>query len=71
MKYGNLELKIEDLLQEKGVSKNAICKELEIPRINSNRYCRNEFQRLDANLICKLCNYLGCEVGDLIVYSKE
>ena len=26
-------------------------------RSNFNRYCRNEFQRLDANLICKLCNY--------------
>ncbi|MCP1103668.1 helix-turn-helix domain-containing protein [Aequitasia blattaphilus] len=45
--------------------------ELEIPRSNVNRYCRNEFQRLDANLICKLCNYLDCEVGELMVYVKE
>ena len=49
MNYGHLELRIEELLQEKGISKNMICKELDIPRSNFNRYCRNEFQRLDAN----------------------
>jgi DNA-binding Xre family transcriptional regulator len=71
MNYGHLELRIEELLQEKGISKNTICKELDIPRSNFNRYCRNEFQRLDANLICKLCHYFGCEVGEVIIYVKE
>ena len=28
MKYGHLELHIEELLKEKGISKNTICKEL-------------------------------------------
>ena len=51
MKYGHLELHIEELLKEKGISKNTICKELDIPRSNFNRYCRNEFQRLDAQLM--------------------
>ena len=71
MGHGHLELKIEELLKEKGVSKNTICKELDIPRSNFNRYCRNEFQRLDANLIGKLGEYFECEVGELIVYVKE
>ena len=31
MKYGHLELHIEELLKEKGISKNTICKELDIP----------------------------------------
>lgn len=71
MNCGHLELRIEELLCEKGVSKNAVCKELDIPGSNFNRYCRNEFQRLDANLICKLCDYFACEAGDLIRYVKE
>ena len=71
MNYGHLELRIEELLQEKGISKNTICKELDIPRSNFNRYCRNEFQRLDAQLICKLCSYLECGIEELIEYVKE
>ena len=71
MNYGHLEMRIEELLKEKGISKNTICRDLDIPRANFNRYCRNEFQRIDATLVCKLSSYLDCEIGELIVYVKE
>lgn len=71
MSYGHLELRIEALLKERGISKNTICKELDIPRANFNRYCRNDFQRIDANLICKLCTCLDCEIEDLIIHVKK
>ena len=70
MKYGTLTLHIEDILKEKGISKNQICKDLDIPRSNFNRYCRDEFQRIDANLICKLCWYLKVDISDLITYHS-
>lgn len=71
MGIGHLELKIEELLKQKGVSKNTVCKELDIPRSNFNRYCRNEFQRLDAQLLCKLLHYFECGVEDLIKYVHD
>ena len=70
MDYGTLSLRIDDILKEKGISKNQICKDLDIPRTNFNRYCRDDFQRLDAGLICKLCWYLNVKVGDLVVYRR-
>ena len=70
MDYGKLTLHIDQLLQERGLSKNVVCKALDIPRTNFNRYCRNDFQRLDALFICKLCHYLDIEVGDLIEYVR-
>ena len=39
MKYGHLELHIEELLKEKGISKNTICKELDIPRVIGQNVC--------------------------------
>lgn len=71
MNYGTLHLNIEQILAEKGISKNQICKDLDIPRGNFNRYCRDSFQRIDANLICKLISYLDIEVGDLIEYRPS
>lgn len=70
MDYGHLEMKIESILQEKNISKNKICKDLDIPRSNFNRYCRNDFQRLDSNLICKLCWYLNVDLDELLIYKK-
>ena len=62
----HLHLRINELLSKRGCSKNRICKDLDIPRGNFNRYCRDEFQRIDAKLILKLCNYLDCAIGELI-----
>lgn len=69
MDYGKITLNINRILEEKRVSKNSICKALDIPRSNFNKYCRNDFQRIDAALICKLCWYLKVDVGELIEYT--
>lgn len=61
-----IHMRIEELLGERGISKNQICKDLDIPRGNFNRYCRDEFQRIDANLVVKLCGYLNCELQELL-----
>jgi len=68
MKHGKLVFHIEDILKQKQISKTAVCKAMDIPRSNFNRYCRNEFQRIDASLVCKLCEYLDVSVGELIEY---
>ena len=70
MDYGTLSLQIEKILKAKGISKNQLCKDLDIPRTNFNRYCRDEFQRIDAGLVCKLCWYLNVDIGDQIVYKR-
>lgn len=68
MNYGNLHLRINELLQEKGISKNQLCKDLDIPRTNFNRYCRDGVCRFDTGMICKLCYYFDIEISELIVY---
>ncbi len=70
MSYGRLYMDIEGILREKGVSKNQLCKDLDIARTNLNRYCRNDFQRIDASLVCKLCCYLDVRIDELIKYEK-
>ena len=68
--YGKIVLHISDILEQKGISRNKICKDLDIPRTNFNRYCRGDFQRIDVGLLCKLLNYLDCSVDELIEYMR-
>lgn len=67
----HIHMRIVELLEERGTSKNQICKDLDIPRGNFNRYCRDDFQRIDANLIIKLCGYFECSINDLLVIVEE
>lgn len=69
MKY--LHINIMELLQERGISKTRICKDLDLQRGNFNRYCRDEFQRLDANLLVRLCDYFDCDIVDLLEIREK
>ena len=66
MKY--LHIRIVELLEEKGIR---ICKDLDLQRGNFNRYCRDDFQRVDANLVIKLCEYFDCSVGELLEIKEK
>lgn len=65
---GMIVIKIEDILNEKKISKNQICFDLRIQRGQFNKYCRGDMQRLDVNLLCRICNYLKCDLSDIIQY---
>jgi putative transcriptional regulator len=57
---GKKKLKISD------VAKNA-----DINRGTITRLYKETFTRLDADVLEKLCEYLECEVGDLLEYIDE
>ena len=61
-----LHIRIVELLEEKGISKTRICKDLDLQHGNLNKYCNDKFQRIDAKLIIKLCEYFQCEISDLL-----
>ena len=69
MKY--LHMRLEELLTERNLSKKKVCSALDIERTNFNRYYRDEFQRIDANLLLKLCDYFDCKVGDLFEIREK
>ena len=62
---GHLHLRIEEILDERGISKNKLCKDMDIPRTNFNRYCQDKQTRWDLKFLCKLCLYLNVDLGEL------
>ena len=62
----HIHIKIVELLTEKNISKNQICSDLNLDRTNFNKYCRDDFKRIDAALIIKLCDYFNCGISDLL-----
>ncbi len=69
MKY--IHLRVMELLQEKNISKTKICKDLNLQRGNFNKYCRDDFQRIDTNLIIKLSDYFQCSLSELLEIKEK
>lgn len=73
--FGSLEIRLNELLKQKGLSKNKLSHKAEMnwKQIDNywkqiDNYCTNNISRLDVFVLCKLCTVLDCRIEDLLVF---
>lgn len=65
---GYFTLRLDELIKEKGISKNRLSKLAKLQRTQLNTYCNNKIQRIDLNVLARICCALDCGIEDIIVY---
>jgi hypothetical protein len=66
--YGKIVIKLNELIQKNGISKNKLSHRAEMQRTQINHYCNNTITRLDTDVLVRLCTVLQCEIGDLLEF---
>ena len=66
--HGSIKIKLDELIQKKGISKNKLSKRAEMERTQINNYCKNTITRLDTDVLARICNTLDCEISDLLEF---
>ena len=66
--YGTIRIKLDELLQKAGLSKNKLSHRAEMQRSQINHYCNNEITRLDIDVLARICTVLQCDIGDLLEF---
>lgn len=66
--YGSINIKLADLIKEKGISKNKLSHRAEMQRSQINQYCKGEITRLDTAVLARLCTVLECTIEDLLEF---
>ena len=66
--YGAIRIKLDELIQKAGISKNKLSHKAEMQRSQINNYCNNEITRLDIDVLARICTVLHCEIGDLLEF---
>ncbi len=67
-KYGTIRIKLDELIQKKGISKNKLSHWAEMQRSQINHYCKNEIARLDIDVLARICTVMECQIGDLLEF---
>ena len=62
---------LERVLSEKQVSTTQLCHACRLQRTQLNNYCKNKVTRIDLNTLAKICDYLNCDVNDVLRIEKE
>lgn len=68
MKYGTIQIKLDELIKKAGISKNKLSHRAEMQRSQINNYCNNRITRLDIDVLARICTVLNCSIGDLLEF---
>lgn len=66
--YGQIRIKLDELIKERNISKNKLSHRAEMQRTQINQYCNNEITRLDTAVLARLCTALDCQISDLLEF---
>lgn len=70
-KYGHIELKIKDIMDCRGISRNALARRLDTRFEVVNKWYSGKVEKIDADILARMCFILDCKPADIIVYVKE
>lgn len=66
--YGEIKIHLAEIIEKKGVSLNQLSFRAEMQRSQLRNYRDNNIQRLDIDILKRLCYVLDCDLTDLIEY---
>lgn len=69
--YGMIRIKLDELIKDRGISKNKLSHKAEMQRTQINNYCNNTISRLDIDVLARLCTVLDCSIGDLLEFVPQ
>lgn len=70
-KYGHIELRIKEIMDNRGISRNALARKLGTRFEVVNKWYSGTVEKIDADILARMCFILDCEPADIIVYVKE
>lgn len=66
--YGEIRIHLKEILEERNISLNQLSFRAEMQRTQLRNYRDNKIQRLDIDILKRLCYVLDCDLHDLIEY---
>lgn len=70
--YGHIKVKLAELLDERGITRNKLSTLTGTKYDIINRYYKAEnINMVDIDLFAKICCVLNCNISDLLEYEKD
>ncbi|MCM1064356.1 MAG: helix-turn-helix transcriptional regulator [Eubacterium sp.] len=66
--YGDIKIHLAEILEAKNISVNQLSFRTEMQRSQIRNYRDNKIQRLDIDILKRLCYVLECDLHELIEY---
>ncbi len=68
--YGNIHLHLRELMDRKGINRNQMARNIDTRFEVVDKWYRDEVEKLDLDILARICFVLDCRVEDLLEYRK-
>ncbi|MGI6005484.1 MAG: helix-turn-helix domain-containing protein [Christensenellales bacterium] len=69
--YGRIIYRFSKIMDEKGITRNRLASLTGIRFEVADRFYKGVVERMDMDVLARVCYVLDCQVGDVIQYSKD
>lgn len=66
--HGRIRIKLRELMEQQNISINKLAFRSEMQRTQLKSYIRGDIQRVDLDILSRLCYALECDLSDLLEY---
>ena len=70
LEYGHIEMRLAQILEEKGISRYALAKRTGTRFEVIDRWYNGNMEKMDMDILARICYVLDCDVSDILVYKK-
>jgi len=71
MTGGKVIITLDEYMKKHNITKYKVIKHCNVSRTQLNSYCNNKIERIDLPVLARICDYLQCEIGDILKYIPE
>jgi len=69
--HGRVIITLEEYRLAHNISKNRIVQGANVQRTQLQNYCNNKVSRVDLDVLARICDFLGCELSDIMRYERD
>ncbi len=70
-RYGYVEIHLREMVEKRGLTRNQVATLSNTRFQIIDRWCKGQVERIDADLLARLCYVLDCELKDIIQYRRD
>ena len=70
VEYGKMHINLKNIMEEKGVTRNHLASVSGTRFEVINKWYNNEVERMDLDILARICYVLDCKPEDIISYEK-
>lgn len=69
--YGRIRLNLRKLMDERGMTRGALARRVDARFEVIDKWYGGEVERIDLDVLARICYVLDCTVADILTYEKD